>query len=77
MTASRTTSLFPCSAGAGCHPHPRYQNVSRPEENFDATNVTLSQDELKEIRSILDTVPTVEGRLVALPGLSVGVADMA
>jgi aryl-alcohol dehydrogenase-like predicted oxidoreductase len=61
----------------GAIPIPGTKNVSRPEENFDATNVTLSQNELKEIRSILDTVPTVEGRLVALPGLSVGVADMA
>jgi aryl-alcohol dehydrogenase-like predicted oxidoreductase len=53
---------LPWVTAQGAIPIPGTKNVSRLEENFAATNVTLSEDELKEVRLILDTVPTVAGR---------------
>lgn len=46
----------------GAIPIPGTRSVERLEENFGATNVEISQDELKEIRCILDQNPVHGGR---------------
>jgi aryl-alcohol dehydrogenase-like predicted oxidoreductase len=46
----------------GAIPIPGTRSVGRLEENFGATNVEISEEELKEIRRILDQNPVNGGR---------------
>jgi aryl-alcohol dehydrogenase-like predicted oxidoreductase len=46
----------------GAIPIPGTRSVGRLEENFGATNVVISEEELKEIRVILDQNPVHGGR---------------
>lgn len=46
----------------GAIPIPGTRSVERLEENFGATEVELNEDELKEIRSILNQNPVNGGR---------------
>lgn len=41
-------------ASQGAVPIPGTRNISRLEDNFGATDVTLSDEELKEIRNVID-----------------------
>jgi aryl-alcohol dehydrogenase-like predicted oxidoreductase len=49
-------------AAQGAIPIPGTKSASRLEENFGATEVMITDAELKEIRSILDSIPVVGGR---------------
>jgi aryl-alcohol dehydrogenase-like predicted oxidoreductase len=46
----------------GAIPIPGTRSAGRLEENFGATNVVISEEELKEIRVILDQNPVNGGR---------------
>jgi aryl-alcohol dehydrogenase-like predicted oxidoreductase len=49
-------------AAQGAIPIPGTKRVQRLEENFGATNVTVSEAELKEIREVLNKIPVAGGR---------------
>jgi aryl-alcohol dehydrogenase-like predicted oxidoreductase len=51
-------------AAQGAIPIPGTKSASRLEENFGATDVKISDEELREIRKVLDQIPVVGGRYV-------------